>query len=177
MEGFENIPVDPLTLPKVVDQEFHSLSPGHKHSKYVNLILWGSVLLFVGIGAMFAFQVWDETSWIVWGIIGWTTFIGIRFYFITVGFRRKRYALRSQDLTYERGVLNFVVTSIPYNRVQHCEVSQGFVERLYEVASLKVYTAGGSSSDLSVPGLPPETAYELKDYILNQAHESESPQN
>ena len=65
-----------------------------------------------------------------------------------------------------RGLIWYSSTVIPFNRVQHCEISQGPIERLFKLSELKIFTAGGASSDMSVPGLNPETAHRLKEYIV-----------
>ena len=36
----------------------------------------------------------------------------------------------------------------------------------FNLAELKVFTAGGASSDLSISGLSPETAARIKDFIV-----------
>jgi|GEM_PF-6009490 len=41
----------------------------------------------------------------------------------------------------------------------------GPIERMFGLSKLKIFTAGGASSDLKIPGLLPETANKLKDYI------------
>jgi uncharacterized protein len=43
------------------------------------------------------------------------------------------------------------------------------LERLFEMSSLRIYTAGGSSSDLSIPGLKPDQALKMRSYILKRA--------
>ena len=76
-----------------------------------------------------------------------------------------RQALRENDISYKSGLLFFTMTSIPLNRLQHCEVSQGPLGRLFDLASVKIYTAGGSTSDLSIGGLKKEAAHRLRDHI------------
>jgi membrane protein YdbS with pleckstrin-like domain len=50
-------------------------------------------------------------------------------------------------------------------RIQHSEVTRGPLQRLFELATVKIYTAGGQQSDLSIPGLTPDEAYKVRDYI------------
>ncbi|MEO1438705.1 MAG: PH domain-containing protein [Bacteroidota bacterium] len=64
------------------------------------------------------------------------------------------------------------ITTIPFNRVQHCEIKQGPIERLFNLKTLEVYTAGGATSDLKIPGLPDDRAQELKDFIITQGSHS-----
>jgi len=57
------------------------------------------------------------------------------------------------------------MTSIPFNRIQHTEVNQGPLGRMFDLARVQIFTAGGSSSDISIPGLKVEEAHQLKDHI------------
>ena len=81
------------------------------------------------------------------------------------GFKKRGYALRQRDITYKKGFLIHSETTIPFNRVQHCETTQGPLSRAFGLMSLKVFTAGGASSDLRISGLRPEEANRLKDFI------------
>jgi membrane protein YdbS with pleckstrin-like domain len=71
-------------------------------------------------------------------------------------------------LIYRTGLWWKSETTVPFVRVQHSEVIQGPVERIFGLAKLKLYTAGGQTSDLSVPGLRPKKAEELKDFITKK---------
>ena len=79
------------------------------------------------------------------------------------------YALRERDMVYRHGVIFRKVTTVPFNRIQHVEVSHGPIDRRFGIGTLKLYTAGGSGGDLSVGGLPTETAERLRDFILSRA--------
>ena len=81
------------------------------------------------------------------------------------GFKKRGYALRQRDITYKKAFLIHSQTTIPFNRVQHCETTQGPLSRAFGLMSLKVFTAGGASSDLRISGLRPEEANRLKDFI------------
>lgn len=80
----------------------------------------------------------------------------------------RAYFLRSRDITLRSGWLWRRVVSVPYNRIQHVETGQGVIEKWYGLASLYVFTAGKSSSDLAIPGLEADHAEKLKDYILGR---------
>ena len=45
------------------------------------------------------------------------------------------------------------LTTVAYNRIQHIEVSSGLIERKLDLATLSIYTAGDSGSDLVIRGL------------------------
>ena len=85
---------------------------------------------------------------------------------------RMGYALREKDVIYKSGVLWHAVTAIPFNRVQHVEKTSTPLDRRYGLASLQLYTAGGSGGDLKVHGLPADTAESLRIYILEKVGSS-----
>ena len=81
----------------------------------------------------------------------------------TFEYRFFRYELRPEDLIVQQGVLFRQWAVVPRHRIQHVDTSQGPIERLMGLASLRVYTAAGISADGSIPGLPAETAEQLRD--------------
>ena len=68
---------------------------------------------------------------------------------------------------FRKGILSTTTTVIPFNRIQHVALHEGVFSRMYQLSELQVYTAGGSSSDLHIPGLPREEAERIKTFLLN----------
>jgi membrane protein YdbS with pleckstrin-like domain len=79
--------------------------------------------------------------------------------------KHTQYLLREQDVHVRVGFWWHSTTSAGVNRVQHTEVTQGPLERLFGLSKLVVYTAGGNQSDIKIPGLPTATAHQLKNYL------------
>lgn len=77
------------------------------------------------------------------------------------------FEVRDDELYLERGVLTRVKTTAPYVRVQHLDVEQSVLERLFHLGKLVVYTAGTRGADLVIPGLPIEYAEQLRDHLKN----------
>ena len=69
---------------------------------------------------------------------------------------------------YKQGYLWRSNTVIPFNRIQHAEVTQGPIERMFELSVLRVFTAGGSASDIAIPGIRPDEAHRIKEFILSK---------
>ena len=59
-------------------------------------------------------------------------------------------------------------TLLLFSRVQHVEVTSGPLQRKFGLASLKFFTAGGSSVDLKIEGLLRDDAENLKEFILRR---------
>ena len=83
------------------------------------------------------------------------------------------YALRQRDVVYKSGMWFRSTIIVPFNRVQHCEINQGPIDRYFGLSELSLFTAGGSSSDLNINGLSQETAAKLKHFITNQVAQDE----
>lgn len=80
----------------------------------------------------------------------------------------KAYALRDHDIAYRSGLFWRKTTLLLFSRVQHVEVTSGPLQRKFGLASLKFFTAGGSSVDLKIEGLLRDDAENLKEFILRR---------
>ena len=58
--------------------------------------------------------------------------------------------------------------AVPWARVQHADVSQGPIQRMYGVGTLTIHTAGTSNSSVNLAGLSHELAISLRDKIIRQ---------
>ncbi|MFB6295372.1 MAG: PH domain-containing protein [Halobacteriales archaeon] len=88
-------------------------------------------------------------------------------------FDRWRYELQDDALYLERGVVTQVETAVPFVRVQHVDTQRGPIARLLGLASVVVYTAGSRGADVTVPGLTPDRARDLRNRLRDLAIESE----
>jgi len=75
--------------------------------------------------------------------------------------------VREKDIIYRRGILATTITIVPFNRIQHIAVNEGMFSRLYGLASLEIYTAGGNNSDLTINGIERKKAYKIKEFLIN----------
>jgi membrane protein YdbS with pleckstrin-like domain len=81
---------------------------------------------------------------------------------------RKGYAVRDKDIIFRSGVVWQSVTAIPFNRIQHVETSSDPLDRKFDLATLQIFTAGGSGGDLKINGLEKDTAEQLRIFILEK---------
>lgn len=154
-------------IPSISDVAF---VPIHKKQMYVrilNALIFGLLLVGAAIGINYADSDFIlENKWIFY-LIFLIIFV-ITMVFAILGFYKMKYAIRDHDVIYQKGLLWRNTTIVPFNRVQHCEVKQGPLQRLLGLSSIKLYTAGGSSSDLSVTGLLHEEAERMRDFIIKK---------
>ena len=80
-------------------------------------------------------------------------------------YRRLRYRLTDRLLQVVRGWLFHIDTVVPLVRVQHIDVTRGPLDKMFGTAALVIHTAGTHNSVVTVPGLPPERAAEIRDII------------
>lgn len=80
-------------------------------------------------------------------------------------FRRLLYGLDERLLQVLRGWLFHTDTMVPFVRVQHLDVTRGPLDKMFGTATLVVHTAGTHNSIVTLPGLPPERAEEIRDII------------
>lgn len=83
-------------------------------------------------------------------------------------YRRLRYRLDPRLLQVVRGWLFHTDTIVPLVRVQHLDVVRGPLDKMFGTASLVVHTAGTLNSLVTLPGLAPERAIEIRDIIREQ---------
>ena len=80
-------------------------------------------------------------------------------------YRRLGYAIDGQLLRIVRGWLFHADTVVPFVRVQHIDVTRGPVDKMFGTATLVVHTAGTHNSIITLPGLSPERAAEIREAI------------
>jgi membrane protein YdbS with pleckstrin-like domain len=80
-------------------------------------------------------------------------------------YRRLRYGLTDRLLQVVRGWLFHTDTIVPFVRVQHLDVTRGPVDKLFGTSTLVIHTAGTRNSIVTVPGLAPGRAAEIRDII------------
>ena len=80
-------------------------------------------------------------------------------------YSRLRYRLTGRLLQVVRGWMFHSDTVVPLVRVQHLDVVRGPLDKMFGTASLVVHTAGNLNSTVTVPGLNPERAAEMRDAI------------
>ena len=165
MNPFSNPQIDIDGLPISEELNFQSLEPSYKNVLLIsNSIMWGIIVIGISV-ALFTTR--DEVPALAFKIIPVVIFAIVLMSFLSIfyGFKNKKFAVRDKDLNYKKGWLWKSRMVVPFKRIQHSEVTQGPVDRMFNLAKLRVFTAGGSGSDLTIPGLKYEEANKLKTLI------------
>lgn len=168
MEEFTNEVIDTKQLPRYEEVQLTPL-----HPKYFKVVLINSLIIIsILVVVLFLFIVFDDEVVSYEGKIrlGATAiFLSICILFFSIlSFKKKAYAFRNHDVIYRSGIISTNTMVIPYNRVQHVALHEGFVSRIFGLAKVEIFTAGGSSSDLEIPGIEKEEAENIKQLLMGK---------
>ncbi len=162
---------DDLEAPS--EMNFEALSPAYKKMFFVSTLVVAMSVIVVNLALnLLATGSLQSLLTSVVAIIASSFLIlaaGLGLMLPDLMWRSKGYQLREHDLHYCRGVIWHRVTSLPYVRMQHVKLESGPVERYFKLATLKFYTAGGGSADMTIPGLPFGTASKIRSYVMLRA--------
>lgn len=165
-KDFTNIPVNIVDLPKMEEVRY---TPLHSASLYVNMVVLGIIFLLVVAGVcVLGFTVQEVRPYLILSLLVVSSIFVLFAWIEYQSFRFRGYALRTHDLLYREGWLWKSWIVIPFNRIQHLEINQGPIDRLFDLAALQLYTAGGASSDIEIDGLTPQTAADIKSFITGK---------
>lgn len=161
--SFENAQLDIDSLPRHGEVEFSSLNP--KYLVKLNIITTAGALIFLG-GFIAAFALLENYR----GLLPFLAILFLLLFFLSYyrNFqlqKRNGYALRERDIIFQRGFIYKKTTVVPFNRVQHVSIGRDLLDKLFGISTLQVFTAGGSGSDIRIPGLHPKVTNNLKEEI------------
>lgn len=163
---FTNTSIDVSQLPQVETIDYQQLAPAWLKSSYIGTAIF-FVFLLIPTLILPIFQ-GDEHP-VLYGIpVFWFSWLLLSLWLTKKDYKIRGYGLREKDIIYRKGVLFKSTTVVPFNRVQHVEIKQGPIARYFGLHTLAIYTAGGESSDLSIPGLSGDTAQQMKEYIVQK---------
>ena len=165
---FTNTEIDIDSIPKVEIVNLKTISKGYLKILYVNIFIQYIVLFTLLILAKnFIEKEWiDSAFW--YAIVFLFLMLIMQFVFTILSFKRRGYALRTHDIIYAQGLLNYKRTTVPFIRIQHTETKQSFIAKKFNLASLHVYTAGESGGDLSINGLTLEEATSINELLTTK---------
>ncbi len=164
---FTNQQIDVSALPQIQDVTWSPLNKKYLPISLIGTWIFGLILCGIFLGVNLTNTDLIEADWVVWGVSGGIILLFVLISIVSIlGFKHKAYALREHDILYKSGLIFRKTIALPYNRVQHSEINQGPIERNFDLAQLEVFTAGGSNSDLVIPGLLNEDAQRIKTFIM-----------
>lgn len=88
-----------------------------------------------------------------------------------IEYRHYFWRLDDKGLEIKRGVLWRHRISVPTARLQHADISQGPVQRMFGLSKLTVYTAGTSNASVELDGLSHDTSAWVRDQLILRREE------
>ena len=154
MSSFENVLIE--NLPDISKISFKKI-----HKDYLKALLIYAFIMIMAffVGAFFLIKyklkevIPEHVNYIYLGIFIW---------YLVVSFSKRKYAVREKDISYKRGVIIKTLTTIPFSRIQHVELDEAPILRIFKLASISVFTAGDSSDDLVLKGIKKNEALQKK---------------
>lgn len=166
MENFTNETIDVAALPKFEETALARLE--NTYRKVIAFNIATTFLIIAAAVALFYYFVNDfpVEIWIVAGAF----FTGLLLSVIIamISFKNKGYAFREHDIIYRTGAIAISTHIIPYNRIQHAALHEGFISRKLGLAAVEIFTAGGDGSDMKIPGLKKAQAENLRQLIVGK---------
>ncbi len=163
---FFNEWVDLHDLPSTKKTEFVALESEYLYvrlsSVLIMAILGGLTLAIFTLLSSLAFTVkllvliCFGVLMIIWGVL------------VFLEFKHRGYAIRSQDVAYRSGYIFRRRQYLPFRRVQHCKITEGIIERLFDFSTVIISAAG---DDIVIHGLRPEEAQKLQQFINEKVDE------
>jgi len=167
---FKNPEIAIESLPGTDALQWQALDPKYKRLRQVQamlaLLLIAAPLLFVNIVA----DIPALPAAIIW--TQWVIVLVVSLIWPVVAFPKRGYVVRDKDILFRKGIIWRSVTAVPFNRIQHVETSNTPLDRKFDLATLQLFTAGGSSGDLKIDGLTASVAEQLRIFILRKVGSS-----
>lgn len=163
MDHFSNNTLHIDELPKLEELDYYPLNP-----KYLLVSMIYRSIIFLPIIGFAVLNYFEPVPFFI-EIMSATIFVVLLIFILGYfSFFKKGYVLREKDLSYKSGLVFHKITTVPLNRIQHTEVVYGPIARLFGLAFVKIYTAGGSTSDMVIPGIGTEKAEQIREFINNK---------
>ena len=166
MENFTNETLNTKQLPKYEEVQLTSLHPKYW---FVTLINFSIVFLIIAIALGFVWYKSQEFSSLgLYFLVGYLALLLFCLFLTRVAFNKKAFAFRNHDVIFRSGIIATNTMVIPYNRVQHVALHEGFIARIFGLAKVEIFTAGGNASDLQIPGIAKEEAENIKQLLMGK---------
>lgn len=144
--------------------DWRRVSPRYAWAELWTAAIWGVIVaaaIVVLLGLIIRLDWW--IAWLAGGGVLVLMLLSGLFGFLRV--RTIGFLMRDDDLLVRRGMLFRRFVSVPYGRMQVVDITQGPVERMLDLRTLKFVTAAATSA-VTIPGLPGSDAEVLRDELV-----------
>ena len=128
-----------------------------------------TLIIIVNITGLIAAFRLDQQSFQIIGLVVWLgTAIWLLIWYLKI--KSKKLSVTNRDMLYEEGLLRKNRKELALDKVRTVEVDQSFVERIFSVGEVRVFTAG-DQPEIVVKGLPDPNR--IRELVKQNQHKSE----
>lgn len=164
--NFTNNAINSQELPDYKLEALERVSKRLLKKILTGLIVFLTLILIVA--AVLYLKEWVKLDYLIMGLLGATSLLLLMFVYHFFAQKNYGYVVREKDILFQKGVLVIKTTIIPFNRVQHVSTTQSLFDKYFQLKNVKVFTAGGQGSDIKIPGLTPQKALQIKEWIAHK---------
>ncbi len=165
MQPYLNDIIQSANLPAVNSITFEPMASEYRWLSVVGSItFWILIIVPLTIANHFVADI-SVPFWIFLSVFFIATLSCIISYYSATA---KGFTVRERDILYKEGIFWRKTTGVSFKRIQHIDLTHGPLERKFNIASIKLFTAGGASADLRIPGLAKDQAESLRTLILEK---------
>lgn len=166
MPEFTNEVIEIDSLPKYQSVNLTNPHPSYWKVMRINISIF---ILFGALGlGLFIFFNEKIRPYSIYLSIGFIVIAVLIFLLFRASFKKRGYALREKDIIYKSGIIAETTSIVPLNRIQHVALDEGLFSRMYKLATLQIYTAGGDSGHMHIAGIPIDRARSIKEALLKK---------
>lgn len=166
MEDFTNEVLDLNQIPRYETVDLASLQPNYWKVMLIKIaFIFLLIGVLLGVAVVFEEEV-RQVQAAIWSV--YLFLLAVVLFFSKLSFQKKGFAFREHDVIYRHGIIATNTMVIPYNRVQHVALHEGLIERWFGLAAVEIFTAGGSDSDLKIPGIEKTQAEDIKQLLMGK---------
>ena len=171
MSEFQNNPILDQEFPEFENLEFTSVS-----SKYMRVVMFNtfivSAIIFTATAGSIIYAAKGLPTTVNYISVATVVLLIVSlFVYQYFAFFQRKYAVREKDIVYHFGLIQRNIVIIPFNRIQHSTLEEGWISRMLGLKSVSFFTAGSQGADLQINGLPKETAERLNQFVINKIEE------
>ena len=128
-----------------------------------------TLIIILNVGGLVAAFRLDQQSLQIIGLVVWLgTVIWLLIWYLKI--KSKKLSVTNRDMLYEEGLLRKNRKELALDKVRTVEVDQDFIERIFSVGKVKVFTAG-DLPEIEVEGLPDPNR--IRELVKQNQHKSE----
>lgn len=86
----------------------------------------------------------------------------------SIEYKQWKYMITKDKIEFSEGIYWIKTVVIPIVRVQHIKISEGPINRRFNLANLQIYTAGGS---YTIPNIELKKAEEISEFLKDKVKE------